>query len=592
METSVFKIFIIIAGLYGFAFSENVTNTSEPTMEPTITPTNAPTNVSLSPTGMPTNTPTKGTSSPTVVESGTFIRTGFDFNDTGYFVDCTEGCHFELIVRASNLSVFNRSGVEIAKLVARTYCYNDPTSNIDETEFCHYIGPTIVAKPGVYVNITLINQLHGAGRRKGIKGSSAQNYHDPDVTNIHTHGLHVDSHVDDITRWASPLCPIGVFENVWNISNFDNPFEYTYNLDPLDYNYTALDCYVNSTLTPDVPNRIDYHYYLPPHHYPGSHWYHAHWHGATTMHVVNGLYGAWIIKDKEEQYEPKMIDVVLLISFAYLHTYEKCASIVSSDGCGTQSTLKYVRPSTGGNATNPLNFPIQSACFIYCKYSTRGPIFKFDISLNNGTKIEDLTQLSVSDAIYWVKDEAIPVEFDAIETFLVNGQFQPGLKMMLNATYHLRITATVQNYLLFSPSKKALQDCEFYVMGRDGIYFEDGPRNLNGSNYKNGEYQFVVIQPGSRADVSVKCYVNDTYAIWARNFSSDSDPTFLYNAPTPREEVTLMTLIVQDIVNADPAYDGTHKIRPYSTTPYLKNTVDEEVSRPFCKRFPEKNRFN
>ena len=105
MENSVFKMFIIIVGLCGFAFSENVTNTSEPTMEPTITPTNTPTMESLSPTGMPTNTPTMGTSSPTVVESGTFIRTGFDFNDTGYFVDCTEGCHFELIVRASNLSV-------------------------------------------------------------------------------------------------------------------------------------------------------------------------------------------------------------------------------------------------------------------------------------------------------------------------------------------------------------------------------------------------------------------------------------------------------------------------------------------------------
>ena len=76
--------------------------------------------------------------------------------------------------------------------------------------------------------------------------------------------------MDDITRWASPLCPIGVFENVWNISNFDNPFEYTYTLDPLDYNYTKLDCYINSTLTPHIPNKIDYHYYLPPHHYPGS----------------------------------------------------------------------------------------------------------------------------------------------------------------------------------------------------------------------------------------------------------------------------------------------------------------------------------
>jgi len=520
----------------------------------------------------------------------TFVRTGFDFSDPEYFVDCTNGCSFNLKVKAQNVTINNKLGEAVAEVITRTYCYDNPNTTDDESDSCHYIGPTIVTKPGNWVNITLINELHGVGRETVLTpGAPFEKYHDPDVTNIHTHGLHVDSHVDDITRWASPLCPLGAFTNVWNISDITYPLEY--DIDSSNWNFTGLDCWVNQTATPDVVNTIDYYYWIPPHHYPGSHWYHAHWHGATTLHVVNGLYGAWIIQDNDEAYQPKMIEVVLLISYAWLHPYQKCVEFLEvTNGCmsgigdDNKTTLIYQRPFDG--TAKPLQFPIASACLIYCKYTnySNGSQVNFPVNIKGGGSF--LTnQLAVSDAPYFVRNISIPKEFDYVEGWLVNGQFKPGIKMMLNATYHLRITATVQNYLLFSPSKKALQDCEFYVMGRDGIYFEDGPRNLNSSIYKNGEHQFVVIQPGSRADISVKCYNEGNYSIIARNLSANPVPRYLENAPTMRDAVELLSLVVSG-TNTDAGYDGTHNIRPHSTTPYLRSTLNDEVSVPFCKQYP------
>ena len=79
----------------------------------------------------------------------------------------------------------------VATVQTRTYCpFNSISSN------CRYMGPTIVTKPGVWVNITLINHLHGIGRLGTIKDFTFEAFHDPDVVNLHTHGLHVDSHVD------------------------------------------------------------------------------------------------------------------------------------------------------------------------------------------------------------------------------------------------------------------------------------------------------------------------------------------------------------------------------------------------------------
>ena len=182
---------------------------------------------------------------------------------------------------------------------------------------------------------------------------------------MYTHGLHVDSHVDNITRWTSPLCPNGIHNDIAKIIN---PNIYDINRTS-EWNLKGLDCYdENEPVTFNVTNKIQYNYYIPSQHYPGSHWYHAHWHGSTTLEVVNGLYGLFIIEENINRYKPNMINVPLSISYAFLHTYEKCKEITYNLTNNTYRTdeLKYRRP-INVSSLYPLNFPIQSLCIIYCK---------------------------------------------------------------------------------------------------------------------------------------------------------------------------------------------------------------------------------
>ena len=160
----------------------------------------------------------------------------------------------------------------IASVVIRAYEYNGSAQ---------FIGPTIVAKPGDNVTVTLINDLIGVGRTTeiikriteygGVTNLPTEGYKDPDVTNLHTHGmyqifigvvlvhnmnnnnsgLHVSPLVDDVLLWTSPNCPSGFTVNESRL----------------------LDCWINETETPGVWNQRVYPYKLPSDHYPGTHWY-------------------------------------------------------------------------------------------------------------------------------------------------------------------------------------------------------------------------------------------------------------------------------------------------------------------------------
>ena len=76
----------------------------------------------------------------------------------------------------------------IASVVIRAYEYEGEA---------HFIGPTIIVKPNTTVNVALINDLRGVGRASAINEAVGdpsnlpeQGYRDPDVTNLHTHGLY------------------------------------------------------------------------------------------------------------------------------------------------------------------------------------------------------------------------------------------------------------------------------------------------------------------------------------------------------------------------------------------------------------------
>jgi FtsP/CotA-like multicopper oxidase with cupredoxin domain len=122
------------------------------------------------------------------------------------------------------------------------------------------VGPTLVVSPGDLMKITVKNNLTPNPNCKSNDGSvhEMEMMGPPeiyDVTNLHTHGLHV--------------------------SPGDNP------------NGTHQD---NVFVTICPGTTAEYEIHIPANHPPGTFWYHAHVHGSTALQVSSTMEGAIIVK--------------------------------------------------------------------------------------------------------------------------------------------------------------------------------------------------------------------------------------------------------------------------------------------------------
>jgi len=116
-------------------------------------------------------------------------------------------------------------------------------------------GAPLVVSPGDTMNITLTNKLPDSAETtcEGTEGGDDEDPIDPanfNVTNLHTHGLHVS--------------PAGNSDNVLIAVPPGKQFE----------------------------NEIK----LPRHHAPGTFWYHAHVHGSTAIQATSGMAGPLIVQ--------------------------------------------------------------------------------------------------------------------------------------------------------------------------------------------------------------------------------------------------------------------------------------------------------
>jgi FtsP/CotA-like multicopper oxidase with cupredoxin domain len=159
----------------------------------------------------------------------------------------------------------------------RAYCINATT--------CSYPGPTIQLNAGDNLTFTLVNEL-------GAESSTAKHVHNtlrsPNTTNVHTHGLHVDPNVDSVFKVAEP------------------------------------------------GQNITYHYEIHNNHAPGLHWYHAHYHGSSTLQLMGGLAGALIVKPATVDNIPSSItnaDSFLLVVTNLIFAQEADNGVVTQ-GCG------------------------------------------------------------------------------------------------------------------------------------------------------------------------------------------------------------------------------------------------------------------
>jgi FtsP/CotA-like multicopper oxidase with cupredoxin domain len=145
------------------------------------------------------------------------------------------------------------------------------------------IAPTIRARPGETLNIELKNSLpddpddrqahlshRGGHGDKDVKdGQPINTPHGFNVTNLHTHGLHV-----------SPDFPVACKKK--------------YKTDE----QRRKNCNASDNVLIDIrPGGAQkYEIQIPADHPPGTHWYHAHKHGAVAMQVATGMAGALIIE--------------------------------------------------------------------------------------------------------------------------------------------------------------------------------------------------------------------------------------------------------------------------------------------------------
>jgi len=131
------------------------------------------------------------------------------------------------------------------------------------------VGPTLRLRPGDTLIIDLKNELPNEDDSASEDINEPHNFN---VTNFHSHGLHVS--------------PAG---------NSDN---------------------VLIAVLPGVDYQVEI--YVPDNHPTGTFWYHAHVHGSTALQVSSGMSGALIIEDKEN---PRSLDAVPQIKAAKEKTF-------------------------------------------------------------------------------------------------------------------------------------------------------------------------------------------------------------------------------------------------------------------------------
>ena len=197
-------------------------------------------------------------------------------------------------------SIFPDLSVEEATFTVTIPNPDGTTTNIPQTVRTYngsIPGPTYKLKPGEKLELDLINNL---GPNTPPPDDQSQNpvptyYADMNcqdlsnknipgcfnTTNLHTHGLHVSPK----TKPGSQ----GTKYDADSVSSDDVHVRIPPANDP------------NEMDVGDWLSKRHYCFQLPEFHAPGTHWYHAHIHGATAIQVVNGLAGALIVEEPAGQ---------------------------------------------------------------------------------------------------------------------------------------------------------------------------------------------------------------------------------------------------------------------------------------------------
>lgn len=308
-----------------------------------------------------------------------------------------------------------------SRFVSRQYCLvdeaqdqSDITTTDGNVSRCGFPGPTIVFKAGDRVSLTVRNELEPSPAMPMPIPSNlpSKPRHDPNITNLHTHGLHVSTLVDSVFVRIAP------------------------------------------------GGAHTYHYRIPVDHAPGIGLYHAHTHGTVSLHMAGGLHGAFVVipsldVDGTVSSPPlptpyAALPDPLLLVFSHV---QLAPERVEDDAITQDCTL---------NADAPYDM-FKSHSYAQLSRETGDQLFDFaEVGRNLVTDPAD-----AGNELLWFSQQREGESFRRGNYYVVNGQVQPTLALVANRWTILQLVHAGGARTLDLDAPAA---CDMEVLAVDGVF--------------------------------------------------------------------------------------------------------------------------
>eukprot|EP01060_Flectonema_neradi_P010420 TRINITY_DN17505_c0_g1_i1.p1 TRINITY_DN17505_c0_g1~~TRINITY_DN17505_c0_g1_i1.p1 ORF type:complete len:662 (+),score=143.37 TRINITY_DN17505_c0_g1_i1:37-1986(+) len=262
-------------------------------------------------------------------------------------------------------------------------------------------APTIIMKAGEQCTLKVINKLIGETCEEPKNG-----YHCSDTTSLHTHGLHVSPWEDNIDTHIEPR-----------------------------------------KSRRSRPDKHSYTYNVPDYHQQGTHWYHPHHHGSTTLQAMGGMAGVLLVEHAD--------DVTLPEDIRVLYKTAKIPPIM-------------------------LNHLVFNGTDEYTGFTF----------LDYPSLIEQYDPVTVPLNPEWGDFSESGKDF-----YTANGQFNPSVTMFAEDATLFRLVHAGDICHVALQLQQDKGHCEILLLARDGVFHPTPYIKLDS----------IVLTQGTRADVVIKC---------------------------------------------------------------------------------------
>lgn len=309
-----------------------------------------------------------------------------------------------------------------------------------------------------------------------------------------------------------------------------------------------------------------YDYRIRPDHPAGTFWYHPHAHGLVNTQLQGMMAGALIVADRPGDFPAALaaMDDHMLILQAIC--VEKCHNTydILPDAIRSEYAI-----------------PMPGMASMKRRRTQEG--MDMDGMDMSGMDMEEDEEEDGQDAR---EEEGFPVDLrvapdaplndTSLPTVYVNGQYQPELHMAPGVFKRLRFLNAIANNV----AELVAPDCELHVLAMDGIY-RDAP----------AQKSVVVLPPGGRADLAVKC---DEPGVFFIETESSPDRNHLLGRVNqhrmPSQKVLSLRVLDTEELSKHDEDDAEDLATTLPTTlprrpEYMRSTLDLETPVPDSNKY-------